>query len=255
MTVMQVEFSSPESWCKRLGNFQPIRYVPSANPHLRGVSGLQVRSDVAVEIEFHDALSWLDAAEVSTLPVERTRRATRNSTWALHVVALMFGLLLVASVLWVPLASAQMGGGMGGGHGGHGGQPGGATQSRAPGNNPPQHAPNPLRAILMEAHNLRADLMLSATQIEPWAAMEDALRNCIELNRSRMPEPNTGGNLDPLVFAQDYADNEHALAEASAKFVASMKSAMAALNQRQRQTSMDRFAAAIATETAPTVAQ
>jgi hypothetical protein len=174
----------------------------------------------------------------------------------MHVAALMFGLLIAASLIWVPLASAQMGGGgMGGGHGGHGGQPGGGSQNRTPSNNPPQRAPNPLRAMLMEAHNLRADLMLNAAQIEPWSAMEDALRSCIELNRSRMPEPNTSANLDPIVFAQDYAENERALADASAKFVTSMKAVMAALNPRQRQTTTDRFAAAIAAETAPTVAQ
>src|SRR5579883_1049827 len=132
------------------------------------------------------------------------------------------------------------GGGMGGGHGGHGGH--GSRPADVAPKNPDAAAapsPSPLRAMLDEMRRLRADLLLTSAQIGPWSAMEDALRECVELDRSRMPVVQAGTAIDAQLYVQDLADNQHALADAEARFAAASKAAFATLNPRQLQTSKD----------------
>ena len=156
----------------------------------------------------------------------------------------------MVAMTWPLSGAAQMpGGGMGGGRGGHGSH--GDHNPSASQKNPDAataHAPSPLRAMLEEMRKLRADLLLTAQQIGPWSAMEDALRECVELNRSRLPATQGGSVIDAQLYIQDLADNQRELADAEARFAAATKAAFAALNPRQLKSSKDRLATAIAGE-------
>lgn len=209
-----------DAWCRRLGNFAPIVYrpAPSAIPPRR---------------------AHIDAESA----VPATRAPGRGAATPFLLVA-----LFTAALAWPITGAAQMGGGMGG-HGGRGGHgersPGAASAAKNP-DAAVAHAPNPLRAMLGEMRKLRADLLLTSAQIEPWSKMEDALRECVELERSRQPSVPAGASIDAPRYVQDLADNERALADAEARFAAATKTAFAALGTRQLQTARDRLAGAIA---------
>jgi len=215
-----------DAWCRRLGNFAPIVYHPASMP------GHSPRGAHRV----------FELARPAYRPLARTARGMATP----FLIAALF----VAALGWPLSGAAQMGGGMGGGmggrggHGSHGDRPSGAAASKS--SDAVAHAASPLRAMLGEMRKLRADLLLTATQIEPWSKMEDALRECVELERSRQPVVQTGTSIDAPRYVQDLADNERALSDAEARFAAATKTTFATLNPRQLQTTRDRLAGAIA---------
>lgn len=227
-----------DAWCRQLGNFAPIVYRPP------------FQSGTAAEVGRSSFESTPHGARALVRP-----RGQRGGAAAQFLVAA----LIMAAMIYPLSGSAQMqGGGMGGhggGHGSHGSRPADSTQK-----NPDaaaQRAPSPMRAMLDEMRKLRADLLLTSTQIGPWSSMEDALRECVELNRERMPVVQPGTAIDAQLYVQDMADNQRALADAEARFATATKAAFAVLNTRQLQTSKDRLASAIAgeQETASTAAR
>ncbi|MBS0589722.1 MAG: hypothetical protein JSR65_03690 [Proteobacteria bacterium] len=162
--------------------------------------------------------------------------------------------LCVVALGWPLTAAAQMGGGMGG-HGGHGNR--GSRPSTATSNSSiatTVDVPNPLRTMLGEMRKLRVDLLLTSAQIEPWSKMEDALRECVDLEHSRRPTLRAGVQVDAEGYIQAIADNERALADAENRFAGATKIALATLNPRQLQTTRDRFASAISDAQSPTLA-
>ena len=221
MTTRITRIEDADAWCRQLGNFTPIVYRPA------GASVIGARQ---LRDPFKDAR-----------PVSRASARLRHGGPAMQFVLVA---LIVAAMIYPLSGSAQM---PGGGMGGHGGPPPG-TQQKTPDDAP--HAPSPLRAMLAETRKLRADLLLTAQQLGPWSAMEDALRECVELDRSRMPVTSPGTAVDAQLYVQDLADNQRALADAEARFAAATKAAFAVLNPRQLQTSRDRLAAAIGGEQA-----
>jgi hypothetical protein len=219
-----------DAWCRQLGNFTPIVYRPETAS--RGAS---------------HAASHVFGADNFAAHVHAGPRLQRGAAAAQFLLAA----LIMVAMTWPLSGSAQMpgGGGMGGGRGGHGGH--GDHNPSASQKNPDAaaaHAPSPLRAMLEEMRKLRADLLLTAQQIGPWSAMEDALRECVELNRSRLPATQGGSTIDAQLYIQDLADNQRELADAEARFAAATKAAFAALNPRQLKSSKDRLATAIAGE-------
>lgn len=221
MTKISIAEDS-DAWCRRLGNFAPIVYRTAPMP------GHAMRS----------ARRVFELPDPGSHPAARTARATATP--------FLIAALVVTALAWPLSAAAQMGGGMGGrgGHGGHGDRSPGAAVPKNP--DAVARAPSPLRAMLGEMRKLRADLLLTAAQIEPWSKMEDALRECVELERSRRPVVPAGTNIDAPRYIEDLADNERALADAEARFAAATKTAFAGLNPRQLQTTRDRLAGAIA---------
>jgi hypothetical protein len=211
-----------DAWCRRLGNFAPVVYQPAPMPGHSPRGGYRV----------------FESARPGYRPLARTARGTATP----FLIAALF----VAALGWPLSGAAQMGGGIGGrgAHGSHGDRPSGAPASKS--SDAVVHAPSPLRAMLGEMRKLRADLLLTAAQIEPWSKMEDALRECVELGRSRQPAVQAGTSIDAPRYVQDLADNERALADAEARFAAATKTAFVALNPRQLQTTRDRLAGAIA---------
>ncbi len=239
MTAMIHSASTePDSWCRHLGNFRPVGYsFASTRAALAPPRGAPAESI--------PARGWRNRAG---------RAGTRSVRHVPRYLLLGLSMLVTAALLFPLAASAQMqGGGMGGGmggHGGHGSRGGNPGTSPGKGDGAAMHVPNPLRAMLGEVRQLRSELLLTADQIGAWSAMEDALRQCVELNRSRMPVPGSATSPDALAFTQELADNERALADATAKFAASMKVALAALNARQLQTTKDKLQTALDAETA-----
>ena len=218
-----------DSWCRQLGNFAPIVYRPLPLP------AISAGADIAA-FESHRSVRHLRAAG----PAQRRGAAAQFLLVALVMTAI-YPLSAVAQ-----MQGGGMGGHGGGGHGSHGGRPPDAAQKSPDAS--VARAPDPLRAMLSEARKLRTELLLTADQIGPWSAMEDALRESIELNRRHAPEP--GAQVDPQLFVQDMADSQRALADAEARFAAATKAAFATLNPRQLRTTRDRFASAIAGEQA-----
>lgn len=213
-----------DSWCRQLGNFAPIVYRSEAQP--------------TAAMPFGGAV--FESGEDAMPAAMRSQRGGAIGHFLL-------ALLIAATMAWPLSGSAQMqGGGMGGhggGHGNRGNRPADSAQKNS--DAAAAHTPNPMRAMLDEMRKLRADLLLTSTQIGPWSAMEDALRDCVELNRSRMPVVQAGTAIDAQIYAQDLADNQRALSEAMDKFSTATKAAFAVLNPRQLQTSKSRLASAI----------
>ena len=218
-----VDFNPDDSWCRRLGNF------PSPG--------------------------WSDPAPVLRRPVVEPGRiavrgrSARESRSALRAQVLQaaFGVATAAALAASYPAAAQGGmGGHGGGHGSHSSTPSSSSASKP--DLGPNHLPNPLRAMLGEMPKLRAELLLTSTQLGPWSAMEDALRDSVDLGRSRAQPISGSEGTNAELFVQDMADGEHALSEALGRLAASMKSAIAVLNPRQTKLVHDRFAAAIDAE-------
>ncbi|MFT3792063.1 MAG: hypothetical protein QM741_13530 [Rudaea sp.] len=212
-----------DAWCRRLGNFAPIAYRPES---------------------LLDATSRVHREPALRFPALAPRRGAAAQILLVAMVA--------TGALPLSVAAQMPGGGMGGGMGG----PGGAGGH---GDHPPrdgqqghgqatERAPDPLRAMLGEARKLRTELLLTADQIGPWSAMEDALREYVELARPPAPEARLAAPVDPQTFVQDLADHQRELADAGARFAARTKAVFAALNPRQLRTSKQRFADAIAGE-------
>lgn len=218
-----------DAWCRQLGNFSPIVYRPAAAP-----------SGSAPPVPHVFGSDSLAAPAAIGLRLQRGAAAT----------PFLLAALIAVAMIWPLTGAAQMpGGGMGGGHGSHGGR-GGHGPDASP-KNPdagPARPASPLRAMLEEMRKLRADLLLTSDQIGPWSAMEDALRECVELNRSRLPATQAGATIDAPLYIQDLADNQRQLADAEARFAAATNAAFAVLNPRQRKASQDRLATAIAGE-------
>jgi hypothetical protein len=217
------------SWCRRLGNFASPGWAASTAPTLS---------------KFAD----------SSLLARRAAPSRENlAALRLQVLQAAFGVATAAALAVSYPAAAQMGSGMGG-HGGHGGHsnPNSSSSSTRSPDLGPTRVPNPLRAMLAQMPKLRADLLLTAIQLPAWSAMEDALRDSVELARDRAPVAETqstnGSSMDAGVFVQDMADKEHAYSDALARVVATMKTALASLNSRQSKLVHDRFAAAIEAE-------
>ncbi|HEX7914686.1 hypothetical protein [Rudaea sp.] len=226
MTKISIAEES-DAWCRRLGNFAPIVYQPAPMPGHSPRGGHRV----------------FELASLVSRPPARSAHGRATP----FLVAALF----VAALGWPLSGAAQMGGGMGGGgmggrggHGSHGDRPPGAPASKN--SDAVAHAPSPLRAMLGEMRKLRADLLLTSTQIEPWSKMDDALRECVELERSRAPALQPGAAIDGSLYIQDLADNQRALADAEGRFAAATKAALATLNPRQLQTTRGRLGDAIA---------
>jgi len=190
----------------------------------------------------------------SSLPAYRGGSGRENrAALRLQVLQAAFGVATAAALAVSFPAAAQMGTGMGG-HGGRGSHshPQSSSTSTRGSDLGPTRAPDPLRAMLVLMPQLRADLLLTSTQLPAWSAMEDALRDSVELARARAPTGVTGSandsGIDAGVFVQDMADKEHAYSVALTRVVATMKTALAALNSRQSKLVHDRFAAAIDAE-------
>lgn len=220
-----------DSWCRRLGNFASPGWAVSTAPTLS---------------KFAD----------SSLLAHRAGAGRENrAALRLQVLQAAFGVATAAALAVSYPAAAQMGSGMGGhgGHGGHSNTGSSSPSTRSP-DLGPTRVPNPLRAMLAQMPKLRADLLLTSTQLPAWSAMEDALRDSVELARARAPTDTTNsanandGGLDAGLFVQDMADKEHAYSDALARVVATMKTALASLNSRQSKLVHDRFAAAIEAE-------
>lgn len=213
-----------DSWCRRLGNFAPLVYRPTL-------------------LAATSASASLDApgsGRYPRIPVPAQRRLAAERF-------LLVATVVTATMLPLSAIAQMQGGGMGGhggGHGSRGGRPPDAAQ-KGPDASAPR-APDPLRALLGEARRLRMELLLGADQIGAWSAMEDALRECIELNRAPAPVADSAAPIDAQLFVQDLADNQRALADAEARLAAATKTAFGILNPRQLRTSQDRFASAIA---------
>ncbi|MEP6939036.1 MAG: hypothetical protein ABI846_04680 [Rudaea sp.] len=220
--LSQTSDSGPDdSWCRRLGNFPAPGWV---------------RPSVSASI-------------ASSRAPARAARGRESHSLRTHILQAALGVATATALMVSPPGSAQgmSGGGMG--HGGHGH----AGQERSPAPKQPDaggaHVPNPLRAMLGEMPKLRAELLLTSAQIAPWSSMEDALRDSVELGRSRTPTlVATSSGLNAELFVQDLADNEHALAEALARLSTTIKSALSVLTPRQSKLVRERFAAAIDAE-------
>jgi len=140
-------------------------------------------------------------------------------------------------------------GGGGGGHGRHGPPPADAEHR------PPQQtakAPEPLETMLRTAHELRQDLMLNATQTERWAEMQADLREVLDKRRSLAPKPSKTAQVPnpALLFIQDTAAAEGALASALDKLSTSMQAAFDALDERQKKVFVEKMTAALSTTAA-----
>jgi len=223
-----IQLRADDSWCRRLGNFpSPGWTVPAPMTSSRSIR--------------------LPHAHRGA-PARDNRAMLRN-----QVLQAAFGVAAAAALAVSYPAAAQggMGGGMGGmgGHGGHGGHSNSqqSPESHRP-DGGPAHVPSPLRAMLGEMPKLRADLLLTSTQLGPWSTMEDALRDSVELARSRTTTAAPDGSTNAEWFVQNLADSEHAFADALERLTTSMKSALAVLNPRQTKLVHDRFAAAIDAE-------
>ncbi len=220
-----IQLLSDDSWCRRLGNFPSPGWAAPAPAS--------------------------ESRSASRTPLAHRGASGRENRTALRTQVLQaaFGVAAATALAVSYPAAAQ--GGMGGGHGGHGGHSG-SQQSPAT-NRPdagPSHIPSPLRAMLGEMPKLRADLLLTSAQLGAWSTMEDALRDSVELGRSRAPAATASadGSTNAELFVQNMADSEHAFSEALERLTAAMKSALAVLNPRQSKLVHDRFAAAIDAE-------
>jgi hypothetical protein len=221
-----IQLLSDDSWCRRLGNFPSPGWTAPAPASV---------------------------SRPARVPVAHRGAPARDSRAVLRAQILQaaFGVATAAALAVSYPAVAQGGMGGMGGHGGHGGHSN--SQQNPDAHRPdagPAHVPSPLRAMLGEMPKLRADLLLTSTQLGPWSAMEDALRDSVELGRSRAPAATVGadGNTSAELFVQNMADSEHAFSESLERLTTSMKSALAVLNPRQTKLVHDRFAAAIEAE-------
>jgi hypothetical protein len=222
-----------DAWCRRLGNFAPIVYRPALAPAapMRAAAFPFEAGDIAARVP----------------PLARRQRGAGSAQFLLAA-------LVVIAMIWPLSVAAQMPGGGMGGRGGHGGGRG-SHGAEASAKNPEAavaHASNPLRAMLEEIRKLRADLLLTAEQIGPWSAMEDALRECVELGRPHPPAVQTGAPIDVPAYVQDLADHQRERADAEARLAAAIPAAFAVLNPRQLQTSKERLANAIEGERSTT---
>ncbi len=182
-----------DAWCRQLGNFTPVIYRPAVAPR------------VPAQFSF----SGFESDERA--PVSQARSRVQRGGVAAQF---LLGGLILAAMIYPLSGFAQMQGGMGG-HGGHGGRGSHAPEvaTKTP-DAAAAHVPSPLRAMLAEMRKLRSDLLLTSAQIGPWSAMEDALRECVELDRSRIPAAPAGGSIDAQRDVQDLADNHRQLADA-----------------------------------------
>jgi hypothetical protein len=224
MLDRSISLSPDDSWCRRLGNFASPGWTTPAAPTLSKSA---------------------DSSLTRRAGSGRENRAALR----LQVLQAAFGVATAAALAVSYPAAAQMGG-----HGGHGGHsnPSSSSSSTRSTDLGPTRVPNPLRAMLAQMPKLRADLLLTSTQLPAWSAMEDALRDSVELARARAleaaPASANDGGMDAGAFVQDMAEKEHAYSDALGRVVATMKTALSGLNSRQSKLVHDRFAAAIDAE-------
>ena len=144
------------------------------------------------------------------------------------------------------------GGGMPGGgmHGGHG-PPSGDASHRAP--PPGAKTPEPLELLLRSAHELRQSLILNATQTERWADLQDALRDALEKRKAAAVKPTDSPQVPnpPLLFVQDMASAENALAASLDKAAKSMQAAFDALDDKQKRVFLEKMTLALRPDEAP----
>ncbi|MBS0568668.1 MAG: hypothetical protein JSS59_14815 [Proteobacteria bacterium] len=221
-----------DSWCRRLGNFAPIVYRPA--PAMAGAG--------------RDPFASARSGRPLRAPVPaRQRGATAQ--------LLLGAIVATAAMLPWPVTAQMQGGGMGGhgggGHGRHGDRPSDMAQKS---NDASPQVPDPLAEMLVQARELRAELLLGTDQIGPWSAMEDALRECVEFRRARPRRDGSDVPADAQRLVQDLADEQRQLADAEARLAATTKAAFAVLNPRQARTSNERFTGALAAERGSTAA-
>lgn len=107
--------------------------------------------------------------------------------------------------------------------------------------------PDPLEGLLRAAHELRGSMMLDAAQTQRFGEMQADLRDAVDKRRALMPKP-VGAAQVPnpaLLFIQDMAGAETALAATLDKLSKSMAAAFDALNEQQRKMFVEKMTAAL----------
>jgi len=183
---------------------------------------------------------------------QQPRGAARTTLAPRHRVLLHIVLFCALFALGGSALAQGFPGGGGGPHGGHGGRPPPDAAHRPA---PPQTQaqPEPLEALLRTAHELRQSLMLDAAQTERWAEMQADLRGALDKRRALVRKPTDAAQIPnpALLFIQDMATTESALASALDKLSRSMQAALDALNERQRKIFVEKMAAALSSSGTP----
>jgi hypothetical protein len=160
--------------------------------------------------------------------------------------------ICAALILCGPVAAQGGPPGGGGGGGFHG------KRSSAPGaeRRPLPEAgrrPEPLEALLRAARELRQPLLLDVPQTQRWSLMLDDLRDAIDKRKAlelKLADDSTVPN-PALLYVQDMASNEAALASALDRSSTSMQAAFETLNERQRKLARDTMTAVLQADAVP----
>jgi len=99
--------------------------------------------------------------------------------------------------------------------------------------------------MLRNAHELRQSLMLDAAQTERRSDMQADLREALDRRRALDLKPSDTGQVPnpALLFVQDMATAEGAFAAALGKLSKTMQAAFDALDERQKQTFVEKMTA------------
>lgn len=157
-----------------------------------------------------------------------------------NVGAALFGVIFALACFTLDAAAQGFpgGGGHGGGRGGAHTPPSGTKPSSSPAAQQP--AADPLATFLGSLHALRMEILVRQEQVEPWTAMQDALRAYVDIEQDRSAAS------DPVVRLRSLAADARARADALQKVSESVAALVAALDDHQRQTFSSRLGDAFA---------
>ena len=186
----------------------------------------------------------------SSFPEHRIAKGIRTTRF----VSPLCALLAYAALALCGSAFAQGFPGGGGGIPGGGGMPGGhgpppGDAGHRPPPPPAEKLPDPLESLLRTAHELRQSLVLNATQMERWAAMQADLRDALDKRKAIIIKPADAIHVPnpPLLFIEDMASAESELAGSLSNVYQSMQAAFDALDERQKRIFVERMTLALPT--------
>jgi hypothetical protein len=144
------------------------------------------------------------------------------------------------------------GGSPGGMHGGHGPPPAENGRSRPTPQEASTHS-DPFEGLLRAAHELRRSLVLTQAQTERWAQMQDDLRDVVDKRRALEVGPSSSTQVKnlALLFVQDTAVAENALAHSLENLSRSLQTTFDALDDRQKKVFAQEMANALTRDASP----
>jgi hypothetical protein len=107
--------------------------------------------------------------------------------------------------------------------------------------------------LLRAAHELRRSLVLTQAQTERWAQMQDDLRDVVDKRRALEVGPSSSTQVKnlALLFVQDTAVAENALAHSLENLSRSLQTTFDALDDRQKKVFAQEMANALTRDASP----